>query len=179
MKAIAVLTALCMTSFAWAQRPVEEDSKPSFKDRVYFGGGIGLNGGVDGSGNNYFYFAVSPIIGYMVTPKLSVGTGVSWQQYNYTDIKVKVNQYGISPFVRYNLGRLFSYAEYSLINTPNYYSSSTSRSNYDRLLLGLGYTMPFGSGRGAINAMGLYDVLYKQSDHVFASPWVFRIFFSF
>ena len=179
MRSFIVFVALCISCSAWAQRPVEEDSKPSFKDRIYFGGGFGLNGGRDGYGNNYFYFAVNPIVGYMITPKLSAGTGVSWQQYNYTDIKVKINQYGVSPFVRYNFGKLFSYAEYNLINTPNYYNNSTSRANYDRLILGLGYPQPFGSGRGAINAMALYDVLYQQSDRVFASPWVFRVFLSF
>jgi hypothetical protein len=175
-----LLVLIIIISFsAHAQREVEEGSKPKFMDRVYFGGGLGLNGGTDGYGNRYFYFAVNPIVGYMITPKLSAGTGISWQQYNYTDVKVKVNQYGVSPFVRYNFGKLFSYAEYNLINTPVYTNNLNTRANYDRLLLGLGYTQPFGTGRGAINAMALYDVLYKQTDRVFASPWVFRVFFSF
>lgn len=180
MKRLTLFLFLVTLSYAsFAQREVEEDTKPKFKDRVYFGGGFGLNGGTDGYGNRYFYFAVNPIVGYMITPQFSMGTGVSWQQYNYTDVKVKINQYGVSPFARYNFGKLFSYAEYNLINTPNFYNASGSRTNYDRLLLGLGYSQPFGTGRGAINAMALYDVLYQKTDRVFASPWVFRVFFSF
>lgn len=180
MRTRSLFIALLAISYsAFAQREVEEDSKPKFMDRVYFGGGFGLSGGRDAYGNNYFYFAVNPIVGYMFTPKLSAGTGISWQQYNYKDVNVKVNQYGISPFVRYNVGKLFSYAEYNLINTPVYTNNLNERENYNRLLLGLGYTQAFGSGRGAINVMALYDVLYQQSDRVFASPWVFRVFFSF
>jgi hypothetical protein len=179
MKGCLLVLFIIITSSAFAQREVEEDTKPKFKDRLYFGGGFGLNGGRDAYGNNYFYFGLNPLVGYMVTPKLSVGTGVSWQQYNYTDVKIKLNQYGVSPFVRYNFGKLFSYAEYNLINTPSFSNNLNVRKNYDRLLLGLGYTQPFGTGRGAINAMALYDVLYKQTDRVFASPWVFRVFFSF
>jgi hypothetical protein len=172
----------CVVSLTvFAQREIDEESKPSFKDRAYFGGGLGFNGGTDAFGNRFVYFALNPIMGYMVTPKFSVGTGVSWQQYNYTDAKIKITQYGLSPFMRYNFGKLFSYAEYNLINTPAYLGSNASavRKNYDRLLLGLGYSQPLGIGRGAINGMALYDVLYKQSDRTFASPWVFRIFVSF
>lgn len=160
-----------------AQREVEEDEGWALKDRIYFGGGLGLNGGNDAFGNRYFYVALSPIVGYMVTQQFSVGTGVNWQHYNYPDVKVKFNQYGVSPFARYNFGRLFAYGEYNLINTPSF-NNVDLRDNYDRMLVGLGYSQPIGR-RGAINAMALYDVIYNQSDRVFSSPWVFRVFFSF
>ncbi|MBA4146353.1 MAG: hypothetical protein C0523_11345 [Cytophaga sp.] len=177
-KPILLLLSLFAAFSVLAQIEVDEDSPtPSFKDRVYFGGGVGLNGGRDGYGNNYFYVALNPIVGYMVTPQFSVGTGISWQHYSYPDVDIKINQYGVSPFMRYNFGKLFTYGEYNLINTPSFYDLN-KRSNYDRLLLGLGYSQPLGR-RGAINAMALYDVLYNQSDRVFASPWVFRVFFSF
>ncbi len=178
MKKQIILLLFSFVAYAGvAQIEVEQDSTPSFKDRIYFGGGVGLNGGRDGYGNNYFYVALSPIVGYMVTPQFSVGTGVNWQHYSYPDVDIKINQYGVSPFVRYNFGKLFAYSEYNLINTPSFYDLN-KRSNYDRLLLGLGYSQPLGR-RGAINAMALYDVLYNQADRVFASPWVFRVFFSF
>ena len=176
-KQITILLFLIIAFSALAQREVDEDAGWSLKDRIYVGGGLGLNGGTDGYGNRYFYVALSPIVGYMITPQFSAGTGVSWQHYSYPDVDIKINQYGVSPFARYNFGKLFAYGEYNLINTPSFYDLN-KRSNYDRLLLGLGYSQPLGN-RGAINAMALYDVLYNQSDRVFASPWVFRVFFSF
>lgn len=170
-----VLFLSCSVS-ALGQREIDEDSKPSWKERVYLGGGLALNGGTDSYGNKYFYVGLYPIIGYMVTSKFSVGSGITWQHYSYPDYNQTINQYGVSPFARYNLGQAFLYTEYMILNSPTYIS--TQRKTYNRLLLGLGYSQPLGR-RGSLNVMGLYDVLYKQEDRVFASPWVFRVFFSF
>jgi hypothetical protein len=170
---------MMMAAASSAQRPIDENSPPAWKERVYFGGGLGLNGGTDGYGNRYFYYGLTPIIGYMVSQKFSVGTGITWQHYSYPDFNPKftIDQYGVSPFLRYNLGQLFLYTEYNLINTPT--SGNSERKNYDRLLLGLGYSQPLGSSRGALHVMGLYDVLYSQQERAFASPWVLRVFFSY
>jgi len=177
MKSLLLVSLLLLSITCLGQREVDDAAGWSFKDRFYAGGGFGLNGGVDGYGNRYFYFGLNPIVGYMVTSKFSVGTGLTWQRYSYSEpVKLKIDQYGVSPFVRYNLGKTFAYGEYNLINTPTY--SINQRKTYDRLLLGLGYTQPFGK-RGAINAMALYDVIYNQQERAFASPWVFRVFFSF
>jgi hypothetical protein len=177
MKSPILVLLLLLAFNCLGQRQIDEGSGWSLKDRLYIGGGLGLNGGVDGYGNRYFYFALNPIIGYMVTPKLSVGTGLNWQRYSYSEpVKLKIDQYGVSPFIRYNFSQVFAYGEYNLLNTPTY--SITQRRTYDRLLLGLGYSQPFGK-RGAINAMALYDVIYDQQERAFASPWVFRVFFSF
>lgn len=179
MKCFGFSVGLILIAFVTsAQRQIDENAPPSWKERVYVGGGLGLNGGTDGFGNRYFYYGLSPIIGYMVTQKFSVGTGISWQHYSYPDFKPKftIDQYGFSPFLRYNFSQLFAYGEYNLINTPTV--GNTQRRNFDRLLLGLGYSQPLGN-RGALNVMGLYDVLYRQQERAFASPWVLRVFFSF
>jgi hypothetical protein len=181
MKKLIVLLLVALPLVSLAQRDIEEGDKPSLKDRLYFGGGFGLNSG-SLNGVNYFYISVNPIVGYMVNPKFSVGTGISWQRTSY-DLKpsVALTQYGVSPFMRYNFDQLFAYAEYNFITTPvltqNLTASSQSRT-FSRLLMGLGYTQPLG-GRSRINAMALYDVLYNRADGAFASPWVFRVFFSF
>jgi len=176
MKKVLIFSLLLVSGgCVMAQREVDEDSK-SFKDRVYFGGGLGINGGTNGYGNRYFYVAVSPTIGYMVTNSFSAGTNLTWQHYSYPDIDQSVDQYGFSPFVRQNFGQLFLYSEFQVLNSPTF--NNSSRRNYNRGLIGVGFTQPVGK-RGAINAMGLYDVLYNQSERVFASPWVFRVYFSF
>jgi hypothetical protein len=186
MKRVSVILFLASLPFlAIAQREIDEDTPHKLKDRVYFGGGFGLNAGsLDGIG--YFDISLSPIIGYMITPQFSAGTGISWQRTSYdTSPSIVLNQWGISPFVRYNFNQqLFSLAEYNFVSTPilafntqGRYVTGATRT-FTRFLLGIGYSQPLGS-RGAVNVVGLYDVSYNRNDLAFASPWVFRVFFTF
>lgn len=170
------IVLIFVSAAAIAQRDVFDNAKLS--ERLYFGGGLGLNGGTDSYGNRYFYVGLYPIVGYMVNSQFSVGMGINYQYYSYPDWDQEIHQYGFSPFVRYNFGQLFLYAEYALLNTPVYNINSGVRKTYDRLLLGAGFSQPLG-GRGALNVMGLYDVLWNRSEYAFASPWVFRVFVSF
>lgn len=177
MKRLSLVLFLASLSVtALAQRDVMDNAKLS--ERLYFGGGLGLNGGTDSYGNRYFYVGLYPIVGYMVNTQFSVGMGINYQYYSYPDWDQEIHQYGFSPFMRYNFGQLFLYAEYALLNTPVYNINSGVRKTYDRLLLGAGFSQPLG-GRGALNVMGLYDVLWNRSEYAFASPWVFRVFVSF
>lgn len=171
-----LMCILLLSSVAYAQREIDERSGWGLKDRLYVGGGFGLNGGSDSYGNRYFYIGLNPIIGYMITPQFSGGIGLQWQHYSYPDYGSKIDQYGVSPFLRYNFGQLFAYTEYNVLNTPTLYNSE--RKNFDRFLMGLGYSQPLGR-RGSLNAMALYDVIYSNTERAFASPWVFRVYFSF
>ncbi len=174
--ACLLFCTLLLSTAVFAQREVDEKAGWELKDRIYFGGGFGVNGGSDAFGNRYFYVSLNPIVGYMITQEFSGGLGVQWTHYSYPDFNAKIDQYGVSPFLRYNFGQLFAYTEYNLINTPVF--GGTERKNFDRLLVGIGYTQPIGR-RGALNAMALYDLLYSNTERAFASPWVLRIFFSF
>lgn len=167
-----LLWLVSMVSFA--QREVEENSKLS--DRLYFGGGLGLNGGTDSYGNRYFFVGLYPIVGYMVNNQFSVGTGITYQYYSYPDVNQELTQYGVSPFARYNFGQIFLYTEYMFLSTPTYINAQ--RKTFNRWLLGVGFSQPIGK-RSSLNVMGLYDVIWKQTDYAFASPWVFRVYFSF
>lgn len=172
MKAFIFSLLIVLPSLVIAQREVDEDTPHKFKDRAYFGGGFGLGGGT-----GYFSVSVNPIIGYMITPQFSGGTGLSYQLLSYTDIKpsININQYGISPFVRYNFEQLFAMAEYNLISTN--YVNDNKRYLVDRMLLGLGYSQS-SEGRGGLNVVGMYDVLYKPNGP-FPSPWVIRAYLIF
>ncbi len=171
-----IIGMIFISCLAFAQREIDNNSGWELKDRIYFGGGFGLNGGNDAFGNRYFYVALNPIVGYMITPQFSGGLGIQWQHYSYPDFNTTIDQYGVSPFLRYNFGQLFAYTEYNVFNTPTF--GNTERKTFDRLLLGVGYSQPLGR-RGAINAMALYDLIYSNSERAFASPWVFRVYFSF
>lgn len=172
---LLLLSALLVNTVA-AQKDYEGSS--SWQDRVFTGGGGSLGGGTDRYGNKYFSFAITPVLGYMVTPKVSAGTSVTYQSVNYSDVGVKYTQYGIMPFVRYNLDQLFLTAEYNYLNIPvlNAQYETTDRLFASRMLVGAGYSVPLGS-RGKINMVGMYDMLYKPNQY-FLSPWVFRVFFT-
>jgi hypothetical protein len=151
----------------------EDGSKPPFSERIYFGGGGSLGGGNDFYGYRYFAIYVSPLVGYKITPNWSAGVALNYTYLSYPDQNVRLHQYGVSPFTRYNFGKLFAYAEYSTISVPSF--DNSFRRTFHRFPIGLGYTMPIGQ-KAAINAMGLYDVLYDRRDGVFTSPWVIRVF---
>lgn len=172
---VFIVVILLISGLAYGQIPIDERTGWSLKDRMYFGGGFGLNGGSDSFGNRYWYVGLNPIAGYMITPQFSAGLGLQWQHYSYPDFDTKFDQYGVSPFMRYNFGQLFAYTEYSILNTPIF--GNTERKNFDRLLAGLGYAQPIGR-RSAINVMALYDLIYSNTDRAFASPWVLRVWFS-
>jgi hypothetical protein len=177
LKNITTALLLLVSMSAWAQRDVDDNAK--WNDRLYFGGGGGFSGGSNSYGK-YFYFSVNPVVGYMITSNASVGTGFIYQRTSYSDLGLNYTQYGVNPFVRYNFSQLFLTAEYNYINIPvnPFTSNGAERVFKSRMLFGAGYSVPMGSSRGRINAMALYDVLYKQPS-VFSSPWVFRVFFSF
>jgi hypothetical protein len=179
-RVIFLLTlAFSISNTALAQRDVEDGD--DWKERLYFGGGGGFNGG-NSNGIRYWSISVTPIVGYMVAPKFSVGTGVSYQRTTYQDYNFNYVQYGFMPFLRYNFNELFLTAEYNYINLPTLTQNSSgfgtdSRVFRSRMLFGAGYSQPLG-GRSRLNAVALYDVLYKPGNG-FLSPWVFRVFFSF
>lgn len=144
------------------------------RDRVYFGGGGSFNAGTN-FGYRYIYIAVSPMVGYLVTPKFSVGSFVNFQRITYPDQKTSNNQYGISPFLQYRIKNMFAYAEYSILSVPTF--DNSSRRIYTRFPVGLGYSMPLG-GKSTLNAMALYDLKYNRQTSPFLSPWIIRVFFS-
>lgn len=162
-----------------AQAQIEVGERAGWRDRVFVGGGGGLGGGTDVFGNRFFRISVSPVIGYMVTDKVSMGTSVVYNSINYSDLGFRYKQYGIMPFIRYNLDDLFLTAEWNYLNVPrlsfngNY--DVTERLNVTRMLAGAGYSKPIG-GRSRVNVVGLYDLAYKRQ--YFASPWVLRVFFT-
>jgi hypothetical protein len=153
-------------------------SDQDIQNRFYFGGG-----GSFGAGTGYNYYSIFPIVGYRITQPFSVGTGISYQRYNYTlyNPSISLSQYGVTPFARYSFNPLFFQTELDLINAPLYDNSTnfseTERKWFTRLLFGVGYGVPMGR-RGGLNALIMYDVLYKTPS-VFASPIVARVFFTF
>jgi hypothetical protein len=154
----------------------QQNSSQGTQNKFYFGGGGGFGAGTDVNGNTYNYYSLMPILGYRIDAQFSVGASFTYQRYNYPAIGTSFTQYGFGPFLRYTINPLFFQAEYDVINAPAYnINNELVRSNYSRFLIGMGYVLPIGK-RSAVNAMAMYDLLYKVPS-VFNSPFVVRVFF--
>jgi len=169
---------LLLSTVAFAQKgELQIDKESNWQDRIYFGGGFGLSGGSWGTS-----ISVSPIVGYMVSNRVSVGIGATYRYYKYKNGNgypdFTDNQWGMQFFGRVNLiKQIFAYAEYSFLNY-SYYGDTNDRRVANRLPLGLGISQPIGP-RSAINLVAAYDVLYDSTNQsAYASPWVFAVYFS-
>ena len=173
MKRAFIATAFLLLVFSAGfdqKGDYEVDERSSFTDRIYFGGGFGLSGGT-----NTTQITLSPIVGYMVSSRFSVGVGVTYQYYKYFNFQD--NQYGGLLFTRMNLVKqIFAYGEYSFINQTDY-RDGVSRITIDRLPIGLGISQSLG-GRSSLNLIAAYDLLYESNGGYYTSPWVFSVFFS-
>ena len=165
---------LFLTFSAFAQVDVDDGS--NWQDRIYKGLGGGFSAGSNSIGK-FVSISLNPVVGYMLASNASVGLTATYQNVSYSDIGLHYVVYGLNPFVRYNFNSLFAMGQFSYLNVPTTINSS-ERVFRERLLFGLGYAIPTGNGRGRINTVAMYDVLYKTNNG-FASPWVFNVFFSF
>jgi hypothetical protein len=155
----------------------EMDEKPSAKDRIFTGGGLGM------SFTSYSdYLAVSPLIGYKLSNRLAAGLGFQYRytRYKTTNPRISTNDFGVSPFIRYNIyPPFFLHAEYEYLNYQFVYSNGQKfRKNYGSFMMGGGLFQPIGS-RAGVFAMALYNFSYQNPNSPYdyspyGSPWVFR-----
>ncbi|NND77374.1 MAG: hypothetical protein HKN39_04265 [Flavobacteriales bacterium] len=133
------------------------ESKPKFKDRIYFGGNVGLNLGT------ITFIDVSPLVGYKLSDKYSVGSSFTYQYYKDKQFDVSGNVLGGSVFNRYNAtDELFIWGEYQLLSysglNSTFSENENPRNTVPYLWLGGGYSQRI-SGRASIFVTILYDVI--------------------
>ncbi|TDQ14754.1 hypothetical protein DFQ04_3348 [Algoriphagus boseongensis] len=158
---------------SFAQREIYGDST-SFRDRLFFGGNLGLQFGT------VTFIDVSPLVGVMITPRLSGGAGLTYQYYDDNRFQgANGSSYGGRVFGRYNvLPNIFTHVEYENINwnAYNLVAEDFRRTWTDALFVGGGYFAPFGR-RGGANFTFLYNVLYDRQTSYYAEPYVIRVGF--
>ena len=175
-----IISAILIFSSSFAQ----EDQRPAFLDKVFVGGGFGAGFG------SYTYINISPIIGYRVTPKLSVALRLMYQYttYDYYDFqeqrtkKYQGNDFGVGGFARYSLfGPIYLQAEYEHLNYDGlYYDGTSSRTSFDSFMAGGGIAQPVG-GKAFVFITAMYNFSYNNfnSSNVYRSPynspWVIRV----
>lgn len=171
--AIVLLGLFFVSNHSFGQREISSDSV-SFKDRLYFGGNLGFQLGT------ITLIDVSPLMGVMVTPKLSGGLGGTIQYYDDKRFQgAQSTSYGGRVFGRYNiLPNIFTHLEYESINWERY---DVRVENFRRIwtnafFVGGGYFAPFGP-RGGANFTFLYNVLHDNQNSYYAEPYVIRVGF--
>lgn len=160
----------------WGEEPMDE--KPAFKDRIFTGGGFGLS-----FSSQYDYISVSPIIGYQITPRVAGGLNLIYRytKYKYVTPSVSTNDYGVSPFLRFQVyGPLFLHTEYEYLNYEYVtYVGQSVRNSYSSFMAGGGFFQPVGR-RAGFFAMALYNFSYRNPTspndyYPYSSPWVLRV----
>ena len=147
----------------------------SFKDKLFFGGGMGLSfGDVD-------YISIEPLIGIHLNPKLSVGTTLI---YRYTsdsryEEDIHYNDYGARAFLQFYpvpnfFGQVeYEYLDYEYVLLPSF---DTERTTAGSVFVGGGVSQPIGKG-SAFFASALYNLSYDDNDPLspYDTPWVIRV----
>mgnify|MGYP002777119862 CR=1 FL=1 len=171
-RVLFTLAAFCFVGFASAQY-----RNSSGSDKWYFGGGFGLSIGTDVTA-----ISASPMVGYKVTDRLSVGTALTYQYVNNKLYDITYSNYGGGPFTRFQVtDKYFTHAEYEYLSfeyadgslTPDG-DFATFRDGYSSLWLGAGYRENIGRSAGFF-LLALYNVLYDETEiSPYASPLSIR-----
>lgn len=164
VKFILPILFFCLFHFSQAQDTTDvlpAKSKPSkpFKEKIYYGGNIGLSFG------SYTMIGIYPLIGYKITPKLSAGVKIAYEYIvdkryssNYT-----TSNYGGSIFTRYRIIQpLYLHAEFAGLNYELYNELGESKREWiPFLFVGAGYSHSVG-GNVWLNVQILFDVLQSS-----------------
>lgn len=177
MRTRIFLTGLLVWS-VWqtAQAQIElQSDRPSFRDRLFLGGNIGLSFG------DINYVELSPLVGYVINNRASAGIGVTYQYLEFVRTRVSSSVYGGRIFSRYTVfPNVFAHAEYEQLNLQFFRpkDGKVVREWVPGLLLGGGYFQPFGR-RGGVTLMLLYNLLHDPVRSPYPSEIILRAGFVF
>ncbi len=159
------ILTLFLSAVAYAQFPDSEEDpavqEPAInKSKLYYGGYLNLSIG------SYTVIGATPLVGYKISPKFSVGGQLSYEyvadkRYNND---YKTSNYGLSIFSRYRVvPQLYVHAEFSEMNYKLYnYMGGSNREWVPFLWLGGGYSQPITQNTW-LNAQVLFDVINDEN----------------
>ncbi|MFN8153994.1 MAG: hypothetical protein U0Y08_06860 [Bacteroidia bacterium] len=152
-----------------APPPGSRRDKEPFKDRLFFGGNLGLYFG------SLTYINISPTIGYRFSERIGAGLGPAYSYYSdKRDSKYTytTNTYGGRLFGQYLISdQLMAYTEYEMINVevPDLLYTKLIRKNISSLFVGGGYLQRIGNGNSGISLMILYNVI-ETDYNIYENP---------
>jgi hypothetical protein len=166
---------------------IDKTKNLSFGERLYFGGDFGLS-----LGRTQTFINLSPLVGYKLNEKLSVGAGPVFQYWQDQVIyindqtgfqyqkKVSSLIYGGKGF-----GRLFLFKDFFANAEFEYISADlpiqeglTERRWIPAIWAGAGYMIRLNKNAG-INIMALYNPIFDQQNSPYTSPFDVRVGFVF
>jgi hypothetical protein len=150
------------------QAPVQEE-RFRLKDRLWFGGGIGLNFGTVTA------IQLDPLVGVHLDRNRKFSSGLGLSYWYYRDGRwnppIEQNAYGYRVFSRYRvIEQAYLHAEFLHLNAERIIGTFEMRQQriwVPHLLLGAGYVQPLGSG-SSIYLQILFDVL-QDPNSVYAN----------
>ena len=176
--------------------PASAQSNYSIRDRLFFGGSLGLMIGT------YTDIEISPHVGYYITPRWAVGIGMTYEYYNNRDHfydpylgrfeRFETHIWGGRLFTNYvivnnvndliPLGfnfRIFAHVEYEALSYEkrffNYFA--TGRELQNNILVGGGLRFPTGK-RSSLNLTVLWNLNSHLNDIYGGGP-VIRLGYNF
>lgn len=139
------------------RKPVPSAEEQTIKDKLYLGGNAGLN-----FFGRTFFVDVSPIVGFKITEKFSVGPGVVYQYVSSRNLSY--SNYGLKGFARFLfVPSLFAHVEHEILNVPVLGYSPTGKLAVERRLhvsstfVGAGYRQHV-SERFALDTIVLFNL---------------------
>lgn len=153
---ILLLSASLLSVVAIAQ---DAEPKPKFKDRLFTGGGLGLQFG------EVTLVNISPILGYRINERLSAGVGITYIYLNDSYYGYSTSIYGGSVFTRfYIMEQLFLHSEFEVLNLEAYdpNDDTIKRVNAPGFLVGGGYRALIG-GKSFLTLMLLWDLIEDRN----------------
>lgn len=167
-----IIAAQAQDSTAYVQEEPAKKAIP-LKDRIWFGGGIGLSFGTVTA------VQLDPLVGiYLDRPrKVSAGLGPSYTYYqdNRYAPPFKLSSYGYRVFTRYRvIEQAFLHAEFLHLNTEPFYNwdNNLGRIWVPHLLVGAGYVQPI-SPRSSFYIQVLFEVLQDPNSIYYATGPIF------
>ncbi|MDP4268007.1 MAG: hypothetical protein Q8880_11300 [Bacteroidota bacterium] len=157
------------------EKKAEEDE--SLNSKIFTGGDFGLSLG------SVTMINISPLVGYRLDKKTSVGLGAIYLYYSENDpvYNYHANIYGFRIFGRYLIfNNIFAHAEIEEVNFPdlNTVSIKENRIWIDNIYMGGGYRQRIGAN-SFLNLLVLWnlnDNRYKSYSYDFSNP-IIRVTF--
>jgi hypothetical protein len=143
-----------------SQPSVQPAKKPVInQNKLYFGGYVNATFG------GYTVIGIEPLVGYKLTPRLSVGGKLSYEYISDKRYEEEYSgsNYGFSLFTRLRVTqRLYAHTEYSAINYKLFYTDGHDEREWvPFLFLGGGISQPI-SRNTWVTAEVLFDVLQNE-----------------
>jgi hypothetical protein len=179
---ISLVNGQASSGLKYQKQSTKEPSVISGK--IWYGGGLNL--GFSGqSGLNVLQLGASPMVGYKIIPRLSVGPRVSFLASRYSGRafinKITPVNWGVGVFTRVKvISAIFAHAEYEIANQA-FVSADGPKLYVDRLqqnnvYVGGGYSS--GQGNTRFEIVALYNLKTPESTLYYISPFTFRFGFT-